>query len=1246
MKRLVKILLSLPFILAAGAIALYALAGFIAAPWYIKRALPDYLRENLNATGSVGEVRVNPFIFTLEARDFALTESGGKTPAIAVERLFVDFELSSLFRRAWTFAAITVERPRVNLEIDAKDTLNLSKLAPAKEAEAAAALPRLLLQHLEIKQGSAAVTDLGIPGKASTRLEPIEFQLRDLSTLPDHSGDYTLTAKLPAGGSLGWRGSLKLAPIASTGRVELRDLKLATVWSFLQDKLLIESPAGSVDLSFGYNTRYTENKLDATADSLAAKLSGLELKQRGQQEVALRIGDAALRGGTFNLGSRSVRFAEFAANKLFAHTIIDESGSVNWGKLVVPGPDTPAGAPWQITIDTVSVSEVTLRTDDHGFEKPLTFDVERAGLKAAVKIATGASPSVVVDGLAVDLNGILAREAGTKEALVTLGTMNFAGGSFDLAQHKLRFTELALAKGHANYSVDPTRRAIWRRRAADVLKPIPVDEKSAVPWQIAIDVLSASEFSLQALDQSYTRPLAFEITRAAARAGVNIEIGTALKLDVDALAVDLNDVRVAEAGAKEILVSLGTANLSGGKFSLALNRFSADTLKLTKANAQLIRDAAGGINLASAFTPKTAPAPSNTKPVAVEIRALELNDGAIALLDRGIEPALTVDLQSIRILARGVNSAGTQPMTLDATLRIKQGGTMRAQGSVTTARQRASLRIETRDIALAPLEALVAKHTTLKLKSGTASSSGQIEWNGAGKSTDLRYTGSATIDALQFDEETSGERFSAWKQMLAEDMNIDFASHSARIGDLRLNAPAGKIIIAKDRSTNLSGIMRKSGTTPTTTPTPPPATSTETFVVNVERVHVANGELDFADYSLVLPFATMIREMNGNITGLSTQSGTRAGVKLEGRVDEFGQAQVSGSINPFEPKVFTDLLVSFRNVALSPLTPYSATFAGRRIASGKLSLDLQYKIINSQLLGENKVLLEQFTLGERVESPTAVSLPLDLAIALLTDSSGKIDLSVPVRGNVDAPEFSYSHIVWQAIRTVITNIVTAPFRALASLFGGSAEKVDAIAFDAGRAQLAPPEREKLSKITGVLKQRPNLKLMVQGRYDSRYDGAALRTQATHRLLAERMGIKLAGPDDSALPNYDNAKTQRAIEALYEERAGSGSVDKFKVEYEKKTGKEVKRVNAALALIGRGSADREFYESLLSRAAELHTLTEAQLQALATQRGNVIVEHLKTASGLDATRFAAGTIAKFDADKASEITSALTLAPLK
>jgi hypothetical protein len=222
---------------------------------------------------------------------------------------------------------------------------------------------------------------------------------------------------------------------------------------------------------------------------------------------------------------------------------------------------------------------------------------------------------------------------------------------------------------------------------------------------------------------------------------------------------------------------------------------------------------------------------------------------------------------------------------------------------------------------------------------------------------------------------------------------------------------------------------------------------------------------------------------------------------------------------------------------------------------------------------------------------------------------------VPVRGNVDSPEFAYGHLVWQAIRTVLTNIVTAPFRALASLFGGGTEKVDAVGFEAGRAQLAPPEREKLTRIAGVLKQRPQLRLMVEGRYDPRHDGAALRNVAARRTLADRLGIKLADANDTAPVNFDNAKTQRAIEALLEERAGAGAIDKFKADYEKTTGKEARRVNPALALVGRGSTDREFYEAMFKRVAELQPLADTALPDLARERSNAIAAYMSKSAVL-------------------------------
>jgi hypothetical protein len=399
-------------------------------------------------------------------------------------------------------------------------------------------------------------------------------------------------------------------------------------------------------------------------------------------------------------------------------------------------------------------------------------------------------------------------------------------------------------------------------------------------------------------------------------------------------------------------------------------------------------------------------------------------------------------------------------------------------------------------------------------------------------------------------------------KIAASGMALDL-HRAGRRGSARLRLP--KIAINKDRSTNLAAVLRQPEKPSAAAQEKPEPSPPQKFVATVDRVRVEKGALDFADLSLVLPFSTHIRELNGAITGLATEPGSRAGVKLEGQVEDYGLARIDGTINPFAPKSHTDLTVAFRNVMMTPLSPYSATFAGRRIASGRLSLDLQYKIENSELRGENKVVLEQFTLGERVESPGALSLPLDLAIALLTDSDGKIDVAVPVRGNVDKPEFSYGHLVWQAIRNLLTRIVTAPFRALASLFGGGGgggENLDEVAFDAGSARLLPPEREKLVRLVETLKKRPQLKLMVQGRYNTDRDGAAMREAASRRAVAERRGSKLSPTDDPGPVAFDNARTQRALEAMLAERGGAEALSQFVTGFEKEKGREAQRVNPA------------------------------------------------------------------------------------
>lgn len=645
---------------------------------------------------------------------------------------------------------------------------------------------------------------------------------------------------------------------------------------------------------------------------------------------------------------------------------------------------------------------------------------------------------------------------------------------------------------------------------------------------------------------------------------------------------------------------------------------SVKSIKGGGGETEWIRDRNSVLNLMQAFAPKRAEPPADA-PFSTVVDSLELSGHRVAVTEQMVEPAIRIDLEDVGIRLGDIVSGGDKPLRFEMATRVNQGGNVKISGNYHVARNRAEGRLAVSRFAVPPFEPLLAQHANLKLVAGKASLDGRFVWEEDQKfGQRLAFSGGAVLDDLLLNE-PGGERFFACQSIVGSRARLDLRKQVLTIEDVRLVAPAGKMVINKDRSTNFATVMRQvDKPSPAGQEKPAPAAS-QAFAVTIDRTRVEKGELDFADLSLVLPFSTRIRELNGAITGLASDPASRAGVKLEGQVDDYGLARIDGTINPFTPRTHTDLTVAFRNVMMTPLSPYSATFAGRQIASGRLSLDLQYKLSNSELHGENRVVLEQFTLGERVESPTAVSLPLDLAVALLTDSDGKIDVAVPVRGNVDNPEFSYSHLVWQAIRTFLTRIVTAPFRALASLFGGSGEALDEITFDAGSARLLPPEREKLVRLVETLKKRPQIRLLVQGRYHPDRDGAALRDVAARRVLAERLGSKIAPGEEPGPVAYDNARTQRALEAMLAERGGADALVQFVAAFEKQKGREAQRVNPALALVGRGSPDRELYEAVFRRVAELQPLPPIALEELARERGAAIVKQVADGAGVGAER---------------------------
>ena len=339
---------------------------------------------------------------------------------------------------------------------------------------------------------------------------------------------------------------------------------------------------------------------------------------------------------------------------------------------------------------------------------------------------------------------------------------------------------------------------------------------------------------------------------------------------------------------------------------------------------------------------------------------------------------------------------------------------------------------------------------------------------------------------------------------------------------------------------------------------------------------------------------------------MSSTPNSRAQVQLEGNVDAYGLAKIGGEINVFDPVAFTDIDMTFQNVEMTDLTPYSGKFAGRKIDSGKLSLNLGYKIDNGKLLGNNQIVVDKLKLGQRVESPEAVNLPLDLAVALMEDANGVIDIGLPVQGDLNDPKFSFGQLIGKALASLITKIATAPFRVLGALVGGAAEEnFDAIAFEPGDAVVPAPEREKLKKLAVALQKRPQLTLEVQGRYSAEIDGKELKGLSVRRTVAGRLGTTLAADEDPGPVDYGNPDTTRALEAMFAERFGDSELKVLKDSLEKDKGKAAQ--SAAQPTQAEKAEDPgQLSKAIYARLVESEPLPATVLTALAEARARAIV----------------------------------------
>ena len=720
------------------------------------------------------------------------------------------------------------------------------------------------------------------------------------------------------------------------------------------------------------------------------------------------------------------------------------------------------------------------------------------------------------------------------------------------------------------------------------------------------------------------------------------------QLDVHGGKLGIESFALTATGASAPAFKMAALAVDDIALDLTSRSVSVGNISIDAPELKAQRDENGAIDLANLLVPRT-PDPA-AAPWQIAIANIALTGGAFAFDDRvtGLAPAL----RDIAIKLSDLTGDFARPVPFEITAAIASGGTLTTRGKL-AAGGAVDAQVSGTAIALAPLQPLIARYAYATLATGEAAFSGALKTGQ--KNAALSYNGGVSINNVQINDQT-GVPLIGWKSLATAALRAQVAPTQVHIDAIHWQEPAGKYAIAADQTSNFRRAFKpkddKAATPPAaesapataapanaavaTTPAPADDDDDDNGVaIQIRRVDIKQGALDFSDDSLGGGFATSIHEFNGTINGISSDRGTRSQLALEGRIDEFGYAKVTGSLNPFLPRDRSTARFEFRNLDVAKVTPYAVRFAGYKIASGRMSLDLNYSVRNNLIQGDNKILLEQFTLGEKVDSPGAMNLPLELAIALLKDSDGKIDLALPVTGNLDDPKFDYSEIIGKAIGNLISGIFAAPFKLLAALFSGiNHEEFSNISFDPGSARLLPPEREKLGKIVQALAKRPEVKLSVPARYDVELDARALKRAALRLELAKRAGLDIEAEDPPGPLSIDDRRTRTAVRDLFAERFSKDELDKLRAEAEAKAqaadGGKAQQAMSSLERLGRFASGEphvadtsEFYRALGGRLVASQQIAADALTELARKRAAVIGEALR-AAGIDMTRVALTT----------------------
>ncbi len=1086
-------------------------AAIVAFVWILAAAGPPLLRNKiaselsakLHRPVSIEEIWFNPFTMSLTVRGFLVKERQGSATAVAFDELYANLELKSLFRWAPVFKELRLTKPYISLIRNEDHTYNFTDLieeftkSPPKEAPKSPpeSTPRFALNNIQILDGKIDFDDR--PEQTKHTISAIKIGVPFISSIPSDV-EIKVQPELHAlvnGAPLEIDGETRpfLDSRDSTIHLDFDNLQIPKYVEYSPIELNFKVPSGQLDTKLTVAFRTKADKPGVLSISGNVGIKELRLQEKNDAPLLnLPAFDVVIDAVEVFAQKASLKSVKLQSPEL--HVTRNRDGTLNLASLIAE-------------------SKTEKAPEKKTEQKPFEYQVEEIVVDQGKVIFTDQSPERPFEKR---LQNIHADIKGLKNE-----------------PEKKATTEISFqsdAKEQFNYS------------GTLQLTPLTSDGK-----------IEVKSFQLKGLRPYYQNVLALEITEGLLDLTTQVAVTQTGNEEPETKLSDLNaafrSLRLDVPGTPQPLwraplLAIKDATLDVEKKSIVIGSF-----EINGGGGFIQRNPDGSINFARLI--KTQAGPSEAKEPkqeeasewAVEVKRSAIDRVRINFEDRMLNPAvrMTVSILSFRGENHSNSKNARARVRMQATINNK--GRLRLAGALGTRPVVGRLNLDAQSIEVVPFQPYLSEQVNLLLTSGAVSSKGVLAFdigdNGAAK---VNYEGGVQVADFASVEKDASQDLVKWKSLDLGGIQFALEPMQLRINEITLADFYARLILGADGKLNLQNLtVQKNSTSEpmeakAANPTEPAAaTPSSEKPISIGKINLRGGNVYFSDFFVKPNYSANLTGVEGSISELKPD--TPGDVAIQAKLDNEAPVDIRGKINPLSKDLYMDIAADAREIELNPMSPYSIKYIGYGIERGELSFKVKYKLENRKLNAQNQIILDQLTFGEKVESPTATKLPVLLAVALLKDRNGVIDVSLPISGSLDNPEFSVGGIILRIIINIITRAITSPFALIGGAFGGgSGEQLSYIEFDYGRSNLTESAEAKIKTMATAMSNRPGLKLDISGRVDPVNDREGLKqTSIERKVKAEKMkelvrqGTAPKSVDDVQV---DKAEYERYLRAAY------------------------------------------------------------------------------------------------------------------